>query len=247
MAVKFKDVPKSWQHPSGPYRQAPPEFGGEWWLVDFVRGPEPWLTEAEPPTADEAIATFGPRPQLSEYRALPNGRALFNAAKARWEQDIRLTQIYGWPQDWPELTPAVLANVAEIAAAYGMGAPKAYLGRYDWRVRFPQSLLRDFECSVFGLIHAFHLDVARYQSRLLQDFGVVPSPRHPFVPAHLWPADAETTKLVDAAMSMMAPLPGISTLAAAPPASQRSAARKSRAVVTRVKAKGKAQTAKGKK
>lgn len=186
--LKFKDVPETFKHPAGPYRQAPAEFGGEWWLVDLASGETPWLTEAhDPKYPDGFLLTFGPRPVLANYRGLRNPRAAFEADKNRWEQDLRFTKQYGWP-DWDEVTAATVEAVKQIAAVYDMGEPRPYLGRYDWRVRFPESKIQNFETSVFGVLHAFHQDVARYQSRLLQDFDYVPSPRHPWVPSHLWPA-----------------------------------------------------------
>ena len=43
----FPDVPDSAKYPAGPYRQAPPEYGGEWWLVNPFTGDEPWGNPAE--------------------------------------------------------------------------------------------------------------------------------------------------------------------------------------------------------
>lgn len=193
MPQKFKDVPESWKYPNSNYRQAPAEFGGEWWYTDFVTGPEPWKTEAFVPAYPAGfLETFGPRPTLSEFRGLPNPRALWDAARNRWDQDLRYFQKAGWP-DWPEITPERVQIVESEFQVWGMGTPRPYLGRYDWRVRFPESQIRDFEAGVYGAVTAPHLDIVRYQVRLLVDYGVVPARKHPWVPPQLWPAETKTS------------------------------------------------------
>jgi hypothetical protein len=213
MAVKFKDVPASWRYPLGPYRQAPVEYGGEWWLVDFTTSEEPWLVErAVTQYPAGFLETFGQRPKLSDYRGLPNPRALWDADRMRWEQDLRFLKIAGWPTDWPEVTPALVEDVSELFRSWHMGTPRPYLGRYDWRVRFPESQLRNYEAGLFGVITAPHLDIARYQIRLLNDFGIVSEPRHSWVPPQVWPADKETLQMVEQLERILAPAgipPGI--------------------------------------
>ena len=68
MTVRPKEIPEAWKHPVGPYRQAPPEYGGEWWLVNPFSGDEPWLLLDRKAPVPEVLPvgfenTFGPRPK----------------------------------------------------------------------------------------------------------------------------------------------------------------------------------------
>jgi hypothetical protein len=176
---RFTEVPESAQFPLGPYRQAPAEFGGDWWLVNPFTGPEPWRAlefanrppqaaiETEP--APEAfVRLFGPRPETS-------------TAAAQWEQDLSFFQGTGIPEGF---------NAAQLEAAtaefetWGLGQPVFYQGRYGWQVRFPDSQLPMFETTASTALIAPHLVIAEHQVRSIQE-GITPPEYHPWLPERL--------------------------------------------------------------
>ena len=79
---RYKEVPEHWRSPIGPYRQAPAEFGGEWWMVNPFTTEEPWRNEAGPTEQlpDGFLEIFGPRPKVSDYLDTPKPSDSF-----RWE------------------------------------------------------------------------------------------------------------------------------------------------------------------
>ena len=70
----YSEIPDHWKQPVGPYRQAPQEFGGDWWLVNPFTGSEPWNNQPRPkePLPEGFTSIFGPRPQLADYLNTPN-------------------------------------------------------------------------------------------------------------------------------------------------------------------------------
>ena len=61
----YKEIPDHWKYPMGPYHQAPPEFGGEWWVVNPFTTSEPgfafWPWHGEkytPPEQKTKVKTF---------------------------------------------------------------------------------------------------------------------------------------------------------------------------------------------
>ena len=189
------EVPDSWKHPTGPYRQAPAEYGGGWWYTSPFAGEEPWKRAAAANTAPAAATgpdaprgpgnlppgfaqVFGEKPlgnQFKNYRE-------YQTAKVRWEQDLRLFKQAGTP---PDVTPKQLEDITRTAEAWGMGAPQFYEGRYGWKARFPDSALPDHEVSVESLTMGMHQMIARYQIKLVQH-GMEPAEKHPFVPPQVW-------------------------------------------------------------
>jgi hypothetical protein len=182
-------VPEAVQHPYGPYRQAPPEHGGEWWLTNPFTGPEPWLTQGygdpfaptapeEPEAPPEFLAVFGPRPSAETH---PN-RLERGAAVADWERNLEHFQGVGLPEGFTE---AQLQAAGDLFEAWGMGRPLLYEGRYGWTATFPSAEMPGFESSPFAALEAPHLVVARYQIEMT-DKGMSPSERHPFVPPQVF-------------------------------------------------------------
>ena len=189
---RYQDVPEWAKHPLGPYRQAPPEYGGEWWFVNPFTGPEPWIPRAsqtEQVLPDGFAEIFGPRPQMQDYKTSDE----FHTARLRWEQDLKYFEGSGIPQD---LDPAEIERVGDIHEEWGMGRPVFYEGRYGWKVRFPDSEIPNFEANPRGMINAPHVLIAQYQSRLLQK-GIVPENPHPFVPPQLFPGGTEIDPFAD--------------------------------------------------
>ena len=183
---RYEDVPEWAKHPLGPYRQAPPEYGGEWWFVNPFTGPEPWIpraSQSEQTLPDGFAEIFDLRPQAKDYTSMNE----FHAARLRWEQDLKYFEGAGIPQD---LDVAEIERVADIYEDWGMGRPVFYEGRYGWKVRFPDSQIPNYEANPGGMIKAPHVLIAQYQIRLLQK-GIVPENPHPFVPPQLFPGGTE--------------------------------------------------------
>ena len=135
---RYQDVPDAWKWPLGPYRQAPPEFGGEWWKVNPFTGPEPWRQveiSPEPEIRDGFTEIFGTRPRASDFSSF---RA-HKAAELRWEQDLKFFQRSGIPEGYDQAQVELAAGVFE---KWDMGRPVFYEGRYGWMARFPDSRYR---------------------------------------------------------------------------------------------------------
>lgn len=184
---RFESVPDAVQHPYGPYRQAPAEHGGEWWLTNPFTGAEPWLTqgfgdpyapsETEGPEATpEFLAVFGARPNAETH---PN-RLERGGAIADWERNLEHFQGVGLPEGFTE---AQLEAAGDLFESWGMGRPLLYEGRYGWTATFPSA--DGFEASPFAALEAPHLVVARYQIDMTQK-GASPAERHPFVPPQVF-------------------------------------------------------------
>ena len=184
----FLTVPESVQYPNGPYRQAPAEHGGEWWLTNPFTGTEPWLTQgfgdpyAEVPEVDdgspEFLAVFGPRPDAQTH---PN-RLTRGAAVADWERNLEHFGGVGVPEGFSQ---EQLDAAGELFEAWGMGRPLLYEGRYGWTATFPSAEMQGYEASPFAALEAPHLVVARYQVEM-RDRGMEPAERHPFVPPQVF-------------------------------------------------------------
>lgn len=194
MSPTFKEVPEHWKQPGGPYRKAPEEYGGEWWLVNPFTTAEPWKLTA--PTADpqeEAlpegfVEIFGRRPTAAAFLGTSNPSLLFRIARDHWEQDLGHFVRAGLPVWTNEAQYEVAAS---LTRNWNMGAPHFYAGRYGWMVRFPGSEVRDFEAAAWTVIFATHQVIAQYQLELIER-GITPQQQHPFVPPHVWPKAEES-------------------------------------------------------
>ena len=191
-APRFAEVPDGWKHPFGPYRQAPPEQGGQWWLVNPFTTEAPWLLDVEIPKEvlpEGFVDIFGARPWPEDFRTVSNPSLMYRSARNHWEQDLRFFKRAGVPE-W--MVASELDAAQLVYRHWGLGEARFYEGRYGWMARFPESLVRDFETSAWGSVRTTHLLVARYQIRILEQ-GIIPAQRHPFVPPHLWPNEDETS------------------------------------------------------
>lgn len=173
---RFDDVPESVRYPNGPYRQAPAEFGGQWWLVSPFTGETPWVTQlasTAPPPAPPAefTAVFGERPSRSGA-----------AAALEWDQDLAHFKRVGVPEGF---SSEQIQAAGDIFEQWGLGRPVFVEGRYGWSARFPDSQIPGFQASPFTAVEAPHLVVARYQIRMTQE-GEAPAQQHPFVPPQLF-------------------------------------------------------------
>lgn len=176
------DVPDSWKHPVGPYRQAPPEHGGQWWYVSPFTGEAPWTRFSAEAVAElkakQAEANKMPDGFLEVFGPKPHDRI----ERVKWEQDLKYFKRPGPPPDVP---PEKLEAIRQTTVEWGMGEPRWYEGRYGWYARFPQSAFPDHDVGLTGLTMGLHQAIARYQVKLIRRGGVEPPTRHPFVPPHV--------------------------------------------------------------
>ncbi len=185
----FDDVPDSIKWPSGPYRQAPPEHGGQWWLVNPFTGPEPWggasgsaalfvdETETTPPGFREV---FGDKPSSSESGG---------AALSDWLRNLEHFKGVGVPDGFSEADVELAGAVYE---AWGLSQLTFYNGRYGWRAAFVDNNGERFDASAFTSLAAPHLVIARRQINQIAE-GLTPSTIHPFVPPGVEGPDEATT------------------------------------------------------
>ena len=96
-------IPENWKAPIGPYREAPPEFGGGWWVVNpfnsfgTTGNHSPWERLA-PQAKPEALPAgfvdiFGPKPEFADF---PNS-ASWTTARNHWAQNLRQFKGAGRP------------------------------------------------------------------------------------------------------------------------------------------------------
>jgi hypothetical protein len=176
---RFKDVPQSAQHPLGPYRKAPQEAGGDWWLVSPFTGPEPWVALNAPKNPSKAAAATEAAPE--DFVRVFGARPEAGTPAVQWDLDLSYFQGTGLPEGF---------NEAQLEAAkaqfddWGLGEPVFYEGRYGWQVRFPDSPLPRFETTASTALLTPHLVIAEYQVRSIQE-GVELGRYHPWLPERL--------------------------------------------------------------
>jgi len=193
---RFKDVPEHWRHPLGPYRQAPEEHGGEWWMVNPFTGREPWLFEDRirqvPVLPEGFLEIFGPRPTMALFQRTPNAAFAYRSAVIVWEQELRYFKRQGLPE-WA--TPPEVAEAERIFQAWEIGRPRYYEGRYNWMARLVESQIKDYDVPVWTALHWTHGTIAHYQIALASQ-GILPAKKHPLVSPHIWTPELELGKEV---------------------------------------------------
>jgi hypothetical protein len=178
--LRYREVPEFAKAPFGPYYQAPPEYGGEWWKVTPFTSSQPWKILDGPFLPPEDIlpegfeGLFGTRPQRVDF----NKHLDFQKAEILWEQSLKYFKGVGIPEG---IDPAALQTATEVVEEWGLGTPQFYEGRYGWQARFPDSRHPGFEINPTTLVMAPHVTVARYQLGLLE-LGILPETFHSFIP-----------------------------------------------------------------
>ena len=187
-------MPEAAQAPHGPYRQAPAEFGGEWWLVNPFSGPQPWVRAAEiaagrgqvetvqPP--DDFLKLFGPRPERGE----PSSRGAHSIETFVWDRELANFGGIGIPDGFSE---EQVGTAADAMKQWGMGEPVFYKSRDAWIARFPDSQLPEFRISPETAIKAPQVTAAVYHVQAILR-GLEIENRHPLVPSDVWPLDRYT-------------------------------------------------------
>jgi hypothetical protein len=195
----FKEVPEHWRAPFGPYYQAPPEHGSEWWLLTPFSTSEPWLYEDwKPSEKDEKLPEgfeklFGPRPKFEDYRNIRGGHRAYQVATVQWEQELRYFKGTGTPE-WA--SAAQVREAEEVYVAWRLGRPTFYESRYGWMGRFVESEIEDYDSAAWQIINYPHHVVAQFQITNFQR-GNVPHEWHPFVPPTVFLGPEEGQKEIE--------------------------------------------------
>ncbi|MDA1312500.1 MAG: hypothetical protein O2968_04105 [Acidobacteria bacterium] len=190
-SLRLNEVPEHWMAPIGPYRQAPPEYGGEWWLVTPFSDPKPWLAGTRRPNnllPEGFDKLFGQRPRWTDFRHLER-RALisFEAAKVQWDEDLDHFKSIGIPPGYAEQQ---ISESTAVLVKWLLGKPTFYEGRFGWMGRFLESDLKDYDSSAWQIINYPHHVVSTYQITSFRR-GIVPPKWHPFVPGGVITKDDE--------------------------------------------------------
>lgn len=191
----YPTVPEHWKHPFGPYRQAPEEYGGEWWFINPFTSPNgvmPWANEEpEPQTLPDGFELlFGPRPEIDDFGPVNDGGAAYRQALNIWQQHLSTFKQVGTP---PWADEGKMAAAAQTYEAWKLGKPVFYEGRYGWLARFPESRVPRKDFSAYNAVELPQLTVAAYQMAVLAAGGEVAEP-HPFVPPQLFASDDEESE-----------------------------------------------------
>ena len=196
-SLRLKEVPEHWKAPHGPYRQAPADYGSEWWLVTPFSAPKPWLFADRKPEADKFpegfLKVFGPRPKWQDYRGNKGSLLAFQAAVVQWEQELKFFKLVGQPE-WAK--PEQIAEAEEVLAAWLLGSPTFYEGQLGWMGRFLESEITDYDSSAWQIINYPHHVVSQYQITLYRVHGIKPPKWHPFVPPVIFMSEKEAEKEV---------------------------------------------------
>ena len=188
---RFESVPEAAKSPQGPYRQAPAEFGGEWWLVNPFSGPQPWVRAAEitvgagqadiVPPPDDFLKLFGPRPD----RTQSSSRGEHVIKTFVWDRELANFEGVGIPDGFTE---EQVRTAADAMKEWGTGEPVFYKSRGVWITRFPDSQLPQFQISPETAIKAPQVGAGVYHVQAILR-GVEIENRHPLVPSGVFPLD----------------------------------------------------------
>lgn len=166
----------------GPYRKAPDEYGGGYYLVTPFSDPQPWLKHPLPDRqVPEGFAlVFGPRPSWKDYQRLGKHALMaFESAKVIWESELKGFKSVGPP---PNYDPALRADAEAVLVKWLLGKPVFYEGRFGWMGRFLESDIWDYDSSAWQIINYPHHVVSTYQITNFRQNGKTPPVWHPFVP-----------------------------------------------------------------
>ena len=197
-ALTLDEVPEHWKAPMGPYRLAPDDFGGKWWLVTPFSDPKPWLagtSRADSPGLPEGFENlFGLRPKWEDFLFLGQ-RALivFEGAKVQWEQELKYFKAVA--RRPPGYEVARIFESVQVLKMWGLGEPTFYEGRFDWMGRFLTSGIPDYDSSAFQIINYPHHTVSQFQITDFNQNGETPAKWHPFVPPVIF--DSKNRPAVD--------------------------------------------------
>lgn len=164
------------------YRQAPEEFGGEWWPVTPF-SPRTWerFAPAEPvvETLPEGFTdAFGPRPTREMYPDYHEHRL----AKLEWEQELAEFKALGLPAD---MTGVDTAGIDAIYEASDLGRPVFYEHRAGFRAIFPEAAVKGYDANPWTVVNLPALVIANHQIRMLKA-GMFPEEISDLVPPNLY-------------------------------------------------------------
>ncbi len=192
-ARHFKEVSEKWREPYGPYRQAPEEYGGEWWFMSPFGSLTPWLFQEgvtrEVVYPEGFLDLFGDMPKWKDFIGTRNAAyRRFQGAKGIWERDLRDFKGLGLPE-W--VTPGEVAASNDVLLRWRIGIPEFYESRYGHLGRLIHSAVPDYDSSAYHIIKFPHHLVAQVQIEMYnREISV--EKWHPFVPPGLFGTQGET-------------------------------------------------------
>lgn len=188
MSVRhFKDLDDKWKEPNGPYRQAPEEYGGEWWYMSPFSSLTPWLfqdgVQRKVEYQEGFISLFGDMPQWEDFLGGTGNRyRRFQGAKGIWERDLRDFKGLGLPE-W--VTQAEIGASNRVLVKWRIGIPEYYESRYGYLGRLIHSEVPDYDSSTYHIIKFPHHLVAQVQIEMFHR-GIDVEKWHPLVPPGLF-------------------------------------------------------------
>lgn len=181
---KRATVPEHWKWDNGgPYKKAPAEYGGEWWMVNPFYGETPWenLGPVVGPVLPDGFAElFGADAPDHNSHPSPAMRRLalneWNAAREHFKRS-------GTPEGLPAASMAA-ANIK--FALWGLGHVAFYEGRYGWRGMFPDAMV-GYQTDPLTIVRSPDVVIANWQiKRLLLGEDIPQEALHPYVPRDLF-------------------------------------------------------------
>lgn len=182
---KRATVPEHWKWENGgPYKKAPAEYGGEWWMVNPFYGEKPWENQGPvvKPKLPEGFADlFGSERPDHNSHTDPAARRV---AIGEWEDAREYFKRAGVPEG---VSQAELADAQVKYAAWKMGRVAFYEGRYGWRGMFPDAKPVGYRTDPETILRTPDIVIANWQiKRLLIGEEIPEAERHPYVPGHLF-------------------------------------------------------------
>ena len=182
----FKEIDDKYKEPYGPYRQAPAEYGGEWWYMSPFGSLTPWLFQDGVPSKvaypEGFISLFGDKPMWKDFIGTGVGPfRRFKAAMGIWESELKYFKGLGLPE-WVTSDQLIASNA--VLLRWKIGLPEYYESRYGHLGRFIHSEVPDYDSSTYHIINFPHHLVAQVQIEMFSR-GISVEKWHPFVPPGL--------------------------------------------------------------
>lgn len=183
----YKNVEDKYKEPFGPFRQAPEEYGGEWWYMSPFGSVTPWIyqdgVEKKVEYPEGFISLFGGMPQWKDFIGTGSGAyRRFQGVKGIWETELKYFKGLGLPE-W--VTDEQLTASNMVLLKWGIGIPEYYESRYGHLGRLIHSDVPDYDSSTYHIINFPHHLVAQVQVEMFH--REIPVEKwHPFVPPGLF-------------------------------------------------------------
>lgn len=179
----YSSIEDKYKEPNGPYRQAPEEYGGEWWYMSPFGSLKPWLHQDSSIKKVEYpngfVFLFGEKPLWKDFIGMGQGAyRRYQGIVGIWERDLRDFKGLGLPE-WITSDQIIATN--EVLLRWKIGLPEYYESRYGYLGRLIHSEIPDYDSSTYHIINFPHHLVAQVQIEMFHR-GIDVEKWHPFVP-----------------------------------------------------------------